>query len=662
MKITLRSIKINSFKGIKSLKIEPEGHNATITAENGVGKTTVYDAFLWVLFGKNSEGVAQFGIVPYGADNKALKGLVVGVEAVLDLDGKQVSLKREKHEKLVKRQLKGYTDHFWVQDVPKKEKDYAEFIEKNLLPEDTFKVLTDLTHFNTKLHWKDRRAILMEIAGDVKVEDDTLSGLLDLVGEDRTIDEYKAILTGQKKGYDEERKEINPRIDELQRSLDEYASEDGVDEIAKNRDKLKAEIVEIDKHRKGVIDAENKRQEAIRQVNDIKLKRDTRAIELKNDTSGVTKLLEEKAKIEADVNDHLLKVVNIEASLDRIEGARVTLKHKLDVATRDIKELADNKMKITTGTLLSECPMCGQDATEEMVKDALRKINVQGKALRGEINEFKEELSKLEVKKAEATEAHEFAESAHSKVAGYKETRFAEIDKLIENRPTVQPKDDETWCALDASVTELSAKIGEPDSDIFAQLEDKRLTLSSDIEILNQTLANADTIAKNGNRIKELEAREKELAQKIADIEAQLSDIDRYKKAESELIEFAVNDKFDHTRFKLFDYRLNGEIKETCLATHNGVDYGDASTGQQIYIGIDVVNVLSGYYDMSVVLFIDHIESLTHPITANTQVIGLRAEKGVKELKVDIEKTTPEDIEKACATATSLFDTEGGGE
>ena len=119
--------------------------------------------------------------------------------------------------------------------------------------------------------------------------------------------------------------------------------------------------------------------------------------------------------------------------------------------------------------------------------------------------------------------------------------------------------------------------------------------------------------------------------------DAQLHDIDLYNKAESELIESAVNGKFDHTEFKLFDYRLNGEIKETCLATYKGVDYGDASTGQQIYVGIDIINVLSVHYDMSVVLFIDHIESLTLPITADTQVIGLCAKHGVKELKIEIE-------------------------
>ena len=134
--------------------------------------------------------------------------------------------------------------------------------------------------------------------------------------------------------------------------------------------------------------------------------------------------------------------------------------------------------------------------------------------------------------------------------------------------------------------------------------------------------------------MKELEAREKELAQLITDIEEMLQAIQQYKRDESNKITDAVNGMFKAVTFKMFDIRLNEEIKECCEAVYRGVPYADMSFGQRIYCGIDIINALSEHYDLSVPLFIDHAESMTLPITCKAQTILLRAQDGVKELKI----------------------------
>jgi hypothetical protein len=216
MNIKLREITIENFKGIRRYHAMFDGNDATITAANGVGKTSVFDAWLWLLFSKDSTGRKEFEIRPLDENKEPIKGLVVKVEAVITVDGLARTLRKEQHEKVVKGQLRGYETVCWLDDVPKKVSDFQEFID-GLCREDTFKLLTDLSYFNTKLHHTERRRVLLELAGEVG-QPAGYKELLEACGPNRTVDEYKEVLATEKKKYADERKEIPARIDEIQRN------------------------------------------------------------------------------------------------------------------------------------------------------------------------------------------------------------------------------------------------------------------------------------------------------------------------------------------------------------------------------------------------------------------------------------------------------------
>ena len=640
MNIKLNRLVIENFKGIKSFEVELEGGNAVIKAENGIGKTTIYDAFLWLLFGKNSEGKKDFEVRPLDGSNQPIKGLVLAVEAELDCDGTIHTFRKEHHEKVVKKQLRGYETLCTIDEVPKKVGEYQDYITE-LIPEDTFKLLTDLSYFNSKLHWSDRRQVLLDIAGKIGTPEgfDELTAALN----GRSVADYKKVLSEQKKRFENERDEINPRIDEIQKGLDEYAGT-GTKKPKAQRDKIKAEIAKLDKQRTKLFATEKERQEKMDLIFELTKKRTQRESELANSTIGIKSLLDEKIKIEADVANKQQTVEGVKNDRKFQQTKLSGEKNQLDSLTTSIS-LAQSEYKTASEAPTDDaCYACGQKLPADKLAGAeekrvanLAKIARRGNGILVEVKACKKSIVEIEATIKELSELLAGAERGLQKVLKAKDKRTAEIDKLVEANQTIPPDSDKAWLVFDGQIKKTEAEIGEPVAEQMQTIEEQKTEKQTAVEKLNQALAQADRAKQDKTRIAELEAKEKELAQKIADIEKQLADIDQYKAVESRAIEEAVNGKFKHVTFKLFGELLNGGLEECCEAIFNGVPYSDMSTGQQIFVGIDIVNVLSAHYDVTVPMFIDHTESMTMPIEADTQTIKLFAKKGTKKLVVEKE-------------------------
>ena len=629
MNMKLNKITIENFKGIKSFEVELNGENAVVKAENGVGKTTIYDAFLWLLFGKNSEGKADFEIRPLDGNNQPLKGLVTVVEAVIECDGKNHTLRKELHERVVKKQIRGYETVCKIDEVPKKIGEYNAYIAA-LIPEDTFKLLTDLNYFGGKMHWTDRRSVLLDMVSEIGTPDG-FDELLDKLN-DRTIDEYKKVLAGQKKGYEKERDEINPRIDELQKGLggNGYVDKLDTEEIARERVRLRTRLVNLDTKRKELLGQEKQRQEAIEQVYILEKKKARREAELANDTSNVKKYLDEKNVAEVKVAKLKQQVIIEDSTFMYAQSNLGSLQVELEKVRQ--KFIALSEAEVTTN-----CYACGQKVPDDRLaenakkrKDEIAEVVKKGNNLKAAIVDGKRVLKELNEELQQARARHNDAEAA-------KQKRFAEIDTAIAADEKTPPEKDSLWQALCFDIKEAEAQIGEPVAESLEKIERERDSQQDYVTQLDKALAHADRIKQDKARIVELEEREKELAEKIAEIDGQLTCIDDYKTAESRLIEDKVNGMFKCVEFKLFDRLLNGGMSDCCEATLAGVPYSDMSAGQKIFAGIDIVNVLSEHYGISVPMFIDHAESLTLPIEADTQTIRLFAEKKTRTLIVERE-------------------------
>jgi len=62
MDIRLKQLRLENFKCHKALTLDFNGQNTSIYGDNATGKTSVYDAFVWLLFGKDSAGNGEKNI------------------------------------------------------------------------------------------------------------------------------------------------------------------------------------------------------------------------------------------------------------------------------------------------------------------------------------------------------------------------------------------------------------------------------------------------------------------------------------------------------------------------------------------------------------------------------------------------------------------------
>jgi len=431
-------------------------------------------------------------------------------------------------------------------------------------------------------------------------------------------------------------------------------------DLEKQRADITAKIAKIDGMRQNVFAQEQERQKKIEAKNALETKKIRREGELATDTSGITNLLTKKAQIEANFATHKQAIAEIENALTLNQSKLKSKKVELDGLTQSraniLKELEAAKNTDTGVNVEPEsgtCPYCEQKLPAEKIAAAKKKIE----AAVAEAEKRKQDnITKIYERGLNAKKAIDITNDAISIIENYikdlqlnlnaektafaaveteSKTRLAEIAELIKSNPKPNPAKDKEWQEIVADIAKLEAEIGEPTGDQITALDNRRTILNNDLSEVNKALAAADRAVQDKARIAELEAKEKQLAQQLADIERQLAMIGDYTQRVSALIESAVNGKFQHVKFKLFETQLNGGIVDACEATFNGVPYSDLSTGQQILVGIDVINTLSNHYGMNVVLFIDHSESMTLPIEANSQTIELYAQGSYVEKTIN---------------------------
>ena len=175
MIVKLKKLTLKNFKGIKEKEVI-FSDKTNISGDNATGKTTIFDAYSWLLWGKDSLSRKDYEIKPYDENNNVVHNLESTVEGVFDIDGKETTFTRVFKEVWTKKRgsnnetFTGHTTDFYINEVPKKKKEYEERIGE-FVSEDEFNLLSNPRYFNEILDKKERRKILLSLVKDVNIED-----------------------------------------------------------------------------------------------------------------------------------------------------------------------------------------------------------------------------------------------------------------------------------------------------------------------------------------------------------------------------------------------------------------------------------------------------------------------------------------------------------
>lgn len=632
MKLT--KLELLNFKGLKSFAINLNG-DVVIRGDNATGKTTVFDSVCWLLFGKDSLDRADFEIKTLDGGNPIHK-VNHEVTGTFTLDeGGTVELKRVYREKYSSPRggditLTGHTTDYFVDGVPKKEKEYKEVVN-TLIDESIFKLITNPLYFNETYSWQNRRKLLLEMCGDIDDaavinSRDDLRRLAELL-EGRTVDDHRKVVAAKKTAINKELDMIPIRIDEAVRNKPETASDK--EKLIRDIETLSAGIDEVEKQ-KAIIKNGFSSTEKESKIRDINRQLDAQKSKVLSDYH------KQKQHLRGEYEASLTKLKMVEVDRDRCADRRDELNKEIERESKRIATLQSEFDAFNAQQFNKEsCPTCGQalPADKQAALEAEFNTNKSKK-----IEEWKGLIESAVKLKGNYEEQQEIMaskiDSLTTEASQYNDAynvKFKEYEAYSE--PNLE--DDPVYADLKAQLFLLEID-DEPgaDTEDLAKLDEELSSMKSKKVNLETELNKFNLIDDINHRILELESQQQKLvAEKNALDEASFL-MDEFIKAKVNMLEENINSKFKLARFKMFNVMLNGNIEECCETTYKGVPYRSMNNAARINVGLDIINALTSYYKVNAPVFIDNAEAVTDFIPVNSQTIKLIVDESEPQLVV----------------------------
>lgn len=633
----LLTLKLRHFKGIAKLDLDAAGEDITVYGDNATGKTTIADAFTFLLFGKDTSGRADFQVKTLQADGEAKHNLEHSVEGTLDTGDSVITLQRIYKEKwttprgAAREQFSGHETEYLIDGVPMRKVDYDARV-KQLADEETFRLLTDPLYFNKQLHWEDRRRILIDLAGDVTQEDvishePKLAKLPDVLAG-RTPEDAKAVLEASRKRINRELAELPVRIDEITAASPEVTGsrEDAEAKLAAAEARLAELNEELAEARAGGGAAAVKERIATARA-----ELTTHEASRRKAAEGDLESLRARSRVATQrSHEARLKYDRLAAKVNEL-----TLTLKRREAERDeLRERyrARHAIKYVAPASDTTCPHCGQPLPEAKVAAAkasavaqfneeraraLASIQAEGKRVAKLIHELEEEVTAArDAAEAAQQEALDAESAAHGLSEGIADAE-AKLARITDDSDAKYLRD---------QIAEAEAELARIHADGSDQVDAIKGRIAAADALRRQheaEIARHDAAAKITERVAALEARESELTEEHEKITEGLYLLDLYVRAKAELLTDKINSRFEFARFQLFREQINEGLRATCVTTYNGVPFSDLNHGAQLNVGLDIIRTLSAHHDFTPPVFVDNAESVTKLLEMPGQMIRL---------------------------------------
>lgn len=643
-KIILKSLALVNFKGVRDFSIAFNDGITTVCGDNGTGKTTLYDAYLWLLFGKDStgrsDGANGFNVKTTGEDGKPIYRLEHSVTAVLEVDGKEIKLQRSLVEKWQK--VNGTTDEvmkdetqYFINDVRTGTKKEYQAEISEIIPEDVFRMITNPYYF-TSLSAETQKDMLLEMVGNIDDEevaatDPDFLALLDQING-TSLAKWAREIAAKKKACNDALATIPASIETAQKLMPESENWAVLEKHLKEvQDRVKGIDAQI-ADKSALNDEAYKRKMALmKQQADKRIKLQDRENTIRMEANAAhNKALSDIQQMENELSIYQKNLDNYRNDKMNVDGKIDELNGKLVEMREQFKAVAKEQFPEPSGDVLV-CPTCGEPYKGENLENAIAK-------LRGNFEQSKSKRQKdIQTKGKQYKAEYDRAVEQQTKLTGLiakLEDDALEIKGNIEikknNIPVAGNADeaianDKECIALRNDIAEIAnqLQVEVPQADV-SELQNEKADSNAAIADINKRLGKRAMIERVNKEIADLEEKRIANNQAKADLEKWEDVYLRFQKAKDEVLMQRINGLFNVVSFSFVKEQKNGGEKVTCYCTVNGVPYADVNACGKVNAGLDIINAICATKGISAPIFIDNRESFNVIIPTISQIVNLR--------------------------------------
>lgn len=641
--IKIKRLSLENFKCHGSLVLDFNGKNAAIYGDNATGKTSIYDALTWLLFGKDARGNGEKNIEIKPLDlTGGVKDhqAITSVECVFLVNEDEISLRRTLQEVWSTKRgsteatYDGNTSEYFIDGVPCKKFAFSAKVDE-VVSEDLFRMLTSVSYFAGEMPWQDRREVLFRVAGtksDVQILEtrEDFAPIIEGMGH-LSVDDYKKKLLSEKRGCVGVRDEIPARINECQKTIDSLgaldfeAAKNEVKSLTARKEDLSAQLIAIEHNT--AVEAKNiEIKNAQLSLNELELKN---RLYRDSQTQGQPDINGIKIKLQGVQSKQAITQKTLEnhrASLERIEIS--------------IEKYRDSWMKANVEEFtVGNCPTCGQAFPAERAAKIKAEFEANKQARLRDIEDEADRLKKVKASTEEQLKLCEDEIKAYDKEIAELEAQIKAADGVKVEVVDMEGYKD-TADGLRGLIFHLQEELRVLREDSYAASKELRVKIAEvDVEINTamDTVGKESALTYAKGRIADLQAEAQTAAEKLQKIENMLFLLEEFTRYKTSFVEDSINGLFRIARFRLFREQANGGIEDRCDVVHEGVPYLCVNSGAKINLGIDIINTLSKAYGVSVPLFVDNAESVTDIEKTDSQIIRLVVSEKDKELNVNYE-------------------------
>lgn len=626
--IKLQKISLVNFKGIKSLDLDFSDGDTLVCGENGSGKTTVFDAFLWCMFGKDStnRSDSNFNLKTLDADGMPILRLEHSVTCLLSVDGKEIKLQRGYKEVWTKPRgtteetLTNHKTEFYVNDVKLGTKKEYESTIAEIIDEDVFRMITNPFAF-TSLSADRQKEMLLDMAGAVTDEElaamnpafvsliAEISGkplatfLKEISAKKKACKDVLAVIPSQiqtaqnlmpeAEDWDALQAEINAKLEEMHQVDEQIADKAKLNDAEYQRKaQLQATIsdtkMELNEAKNAVkFKATAGRQQALSEIKEMEYK-----------IQGKNQDLSYKQRTMADLQTEYAKIGE---ALENLRADYRTISARVISFSEDQFVCPTCKRQLEIEDIEAKQAELTANFNREKAQD-LMDNQEKGKALRAK---YEGVAAKINVCKSELAQILEGVKADEAKLAELK----AAIPEAVNVEALIAA--DKGCIDLQNEITELEnqLKVEAKPVDV-TDLRARKVSINDALQALYKRAAKRDQIKRAEDEIKALEEKQMSNNQALADLENWEFQATAFQKAKDEELLKRINGLFQFVSFSFVSAQLNGGEKLTCVCTVNGTPYPDVNNAGKINAGLDIINAICNAKGVCAPIFVDNAESV----------------------------------------------------